>query len=239
MATEWEDILVKHGIIEARDIPRAPTAAEYDAAAAQVRDDLHDLGKAALENAELDTIDELLEDEDESDILETIRKRRIAEMQALAAKNKFGELIHINETEYKKEVSEADPELFVVVFLFKPSMPACQLMEKHLRTVAAKFAAVKFVKIRSEEAIANYPDRNLPTVLVYKSSQPLVNWIGLSPFGGEAMTADDLEWNLAQLGAVKTQLSENPAIVRGRRQTKVNYGYKLRGRGSESDSDDE
>ena len=34
MATEWEDALIKHGIIEPRYIPRAPTAEEYDALAA-------------------------------------------------------------------------------------------------------------------------------------------------------------------------------------------------------------
>jgi hypothetical protein len=63
-------------------------------------------------------------------------------------------------------------------------------MEQRLRTLARKFKATKFVQIRSEEAIRNYPDKNLPTLLIYHKGDLKRQYIGLSSFGGESMSAD-------------------------------------------------
>jgi len=38
MATEWEDALIQHGIIAPREIPRAPTAREFDTSATEIRE---------------------------------------------------------------------------------------------------------------------------------------------------------------------------------------------------------
>jgi hypothetical protein len=48
-------------------------------------------------------------------------RRRLEEMKEKAAKSKFGEIVEINEPEYKREVTEAPEDTFVVVFLYKPS----------------------------------------------------------------------------------------------------------------------
>ena len=50
------------------------------------------------------------------------------------------------------------------------------------------FRATKFVKIMSEAAIRNYPDRNLPTLLIYNKTDIVQQFVGLAPFGGEGMT---------------------------------------------------
>lgn len=49
------------------------------------------------------------------------------------------------------------------------SKPECQALHKYLGELAAKFRAVKFVKIVAQECIKNYPDSATPTVLIYKN----------------------------------------------------------------------
>ena len=43
------------------------------------------------------------------------------------------------------------------------------LMNKHMDTLAVKFPNVKFVKIVASRCIENYPDRNVPTIFVYRN----------------------------------------------------------------------
>jgi hypothetical protein len=63
-------------------------------------------------------------------------------------------------------------------------------MEATLRILAKKFKATKFISIRSDDAIRNYPDKNLPTLLIYKGGDVIKQFIGLLSFGGEGMTPD-------------------------------------------------
>ena len=51
-----------------------------------------------------------------------------------------------------------------------------ELAEKHPRT--------KFLKIYSTDCIPNYPDRNLPTTLIYKDTKCIQHLIGMGAFGG-------------------------------------------------------
>lgn len=82
-------------------------------------------------------------------------------------------------------------------------MPHCQLLQQKLVNLAKKYPETKFVKIRSEEAIPNYPDKNLPTLLIYHKSDIINQFIGLKPFGGENMTEKTLEAQLQKIGAIK------------------------------------
>src|SRR5690606_35587384 len=95
---------------------------------------------------------------------------------------------------------------------------SCEQMERCLNQLSSKFKATKFVKIRAREAIRNYPDRNLPTLLIYKEGDVRKQFITLKELGGESMTVKgahnmsfllnsmifcpDLEWALAKLGTL-------------------------------------
>lgn len=61
-------------------------------------------------------------------------------------------------------------------------------MQQRLVALAKKFPQTKFVKIRSEEAIPNYPDRNLPTLLIYNKGDIASQFVTLKPLGGESFT---------------------------------------------------
>ena len=57
-------------------------------------------------------------------------------------------------------------------------------MDASLQALAAKFTHTKFLRIISTDCIPNYPDRNLPTLLVYKDTQCKHSLVGATPFGG-------------------------------------------------------
>jgi len=207
--TEWEDIQIRLGNFAPRNIERAPTDLEYDEKATENKEQLESQKQEKMENASLEQLDEF-EDEEDERVLQEYRKKRMAEMKEKATKERFGSLQTITEPEYKKEVTEAPADLWVVVFLTKPGIKGCDLMEATLNILAKKFRSTKFVSIRSDDAIRNYPDKNLPTLLIYKASDVAKQYIGLSNLGGEGMTPNDLEWALAQIGAVESELEEDP-----------------------------
>ncbi|KAF2075231.1 hypothetical protein CYY_003449 [Polysphondylium violaceum] len=226
--TEWEDIQIRLGNMKAP--PKELT-----------EDELFDLIQEAavlaseaekrekLENASLEDLREMEDDEDEK-VLEELRKRRIAQMKLEKELNKFGELYHISEPSYKSEVTETKG-IFVVVHLFKSGIPQCQLINEYLGQLAKKFKATKFVKIRSEEAIHNYPDKNLPTVLIYYSGDIVGQIITLAQTGGDATTMKDIEWQLAKFGAVKTDMQEDPKLTAKKKKSS-------RGKYDSDESDD-
>lgn len=47
--------------------------------------------------------------------------------------------------------------------------PECQLLNQGMDVLAAKFKAVKFVKIVGSQCIPNFPDKNCPTLLIYRN----------------------------------------------------------------------
>ena len=63
-------------------------------------------------------------------------------------------------------------------------VPDSAQMGECIRQLAAKYTKTKFVKIISNDCIPNYPDRNLPTLLIYKDGECKHNLAGKLPFGG-------------------------------------------------------
>ena len=112
--------------------------------------------------------------------------------------------------EFVAEVNQAGDGVGVVLLLFKKGHYGSSYMLVTLERLAAKFGDVKFLKIVSTECIPGYPDRNLPTLLVYKDDDMLAQWVGTKMFGGAQYSADDVEWELAQLGVLATELAKNP-----------------------------
>jgi len=74
------------------------------------------------------------------------------------------------------------------------SIPACKLMNRCLSELALQFKATKFVRIVADMCIPNYPDMNVPTLLVYGEGDIKANLVGAIQFGGMKMTAKS-KWN--------------------------------------------
>ncbi|PIA15324.1 thioredoxin-like protein [Coemansia reversa NRRL 1564] len=197
--TEWNDILRKHGIlpqqikITQNDI--------YDQAVARAQEE----ESKRLEELGLDELAEL-EDEEDDRVLEQYKRQRLAEMQAQQSKEKYGTLEHISEPQYKKEVTEASKGNWIVVHLFRESIPECKLMNRILSELAQQYRATKFVKIISVECIHNYPDANLPTLLVYGEGDMKNQLVRIDRFGGMRTKRRDIENYLKDIGAIDPSL---------------------------------
>ena len=66
----------------------------------------------------MDELDELEDEEDEKILLE-YRKKRIAEIQELLNKSKYGEVREISAQDYVQEVNEAGDGIWVILHLYK------------------------------------------------------------------------------------------------------------------------
>ncbi|KXN71119.1 thioredoxin-like protein [Conidiobolus coronatus NRRL 28638] len=179
--TEWNDILRDKGILP----PKGPSDLEIleqaieeavEAKAAQE--------SSRFEGLDLDELDEL-EDLEDDRILLAYRQQRIAEMQAEALRSKFGEVYHISKPDFVKEVTEASKENAVIVHLYKDSYEACTLLNEYLNNLAKKYKFIKICKIISDMCIENYPDKNVPTLIIYNNGEPVQQLAGLRLANGD------------------------------------------------------
>ncbi|KAG5176960.1 thioredoxin-like protein [Tribonema minus] len=223
--TEWDDILIRKGILTRDEVLRNkgvdPDELRLQEAVAEAREELAQrnasmtltdkLAEKSLD--ELDALeDDFADDDGEEEILQRLRQARIVELKAKAARARFGSVIEISKGDWVAEVTEASAngDLWVVAHLYQDSVVECRVMEAALRSVAARFPEVKFVRIRSTQAVENWPDANLPTLFVYRGGALARQLITAAALGGKRMTADDLEWYLAQQGIVETELEGDP-----------------------------
>ncbi|KAG9070134.1 hypothetical protein KI688_009466 [Linnemannia hyalina] len=76
-------------------------------------------------------------------------------------------------------------------------------MGAHLATVAARNKSTKFVKIIGDQCIPDYPDRNMPTLLIYGDGDVKAQLVGATQLGGLNMKPEDIEAYLRRVGAIK------------------------------------
>ncbi|XP_007883528.1 phosducin-like protein 3 [Callorhinchus milii] len=205
--TEWNDILRKKGIL--------PPKEKQNEEAEAIEEELIQHQGSVVKTYEDMTLEDLEENEDEFSeederAIEMYRQQRLAEWKAKQLKNAFGEILEISGQDYVQEVTKAGEELWVILHLYKQGIPLCTLINQHLSHLARKFPATKFIKAISTTCIANYPDRNLPTVFVYRNGDIKAQYIGPLVFGGMNLTKDEMEWKLSECGAIKSELEENP-----------------------------
>ncbi|XP_028404293.1 phosducin-like protein 3 [Dendronephthya gigantea] len=234
--TEWNDVLRAKGILP-------PKQKEVEISEDQIVNLVEDTiskrtGENVVKNYEDMTLDELDEFEDEEDerVLEEYRKQRLAEMRKHQQAARFGEMMEITAVDYVQEVNKAGDGIWVVLHLYKTGIPLCALLNRHLQQLAQKFPTTKFLKSISTTCIPNYPDKNLPTIFVYRNGDMVKQYIGPIAFDGMNCSLEDLEWMLSESGAVKTELEEDP---RRKRQIRDVMTSSLRSGGQQYDDDDD
>lgn len=197
--TEWNDILKEKGIL-----PKEPEVTEEDIMEMIDKTIAEKYGKKDLADCDLDELDEL-EDEEDDRVLDEYRRKRMAEMKAITAKEIFGTLQEISKTDYQVEVTESSKEVWVVVHLYQNYIPACKLLNAHLTTLSRKYKATKFLKIVADGCIPNYPDKNVPTFIIYGNGDVHAQLVGIHQLGGQNVQVDDVENLLHGLGALDTE----------------------------------
>ena len=87
----------------------------------------------------------------------------------------------------------------------------CQLVEEQiLPELSNRHLNVKFISIPSKNAIPNWPDENLPSLLCYRFGKLQSQLISLEEIFGGFVFANRLEWRLATIGVMQTELEMDP-----------------------------
>lgn len=162
-----------------------------------------------IEDMNMDELDELEDSEDEA-VLEEYRRKRIAEMRSFSEKAKFGSVREISGQDYVEEVTKAGKGIWVVLHLYANGVPLCALIHHHMQQLALKFPQTKFLRSIATTCIPNFPEKNLPTIFIYHEGMMRKRFIGALELRGEKLTTDELEFMLGQVGAVPTEIKEDP-----------------------------
>lgn len=181
-------------------------------------------------------------------MLESYRQARLAAMKAARSAAKFGSMTHLSRADFVREVTDASKDAWVIVLLYKDSIDASRMLEEAMVHAAEKFRAVrvpplrapamraplnhagcrmlptttppqvKFMKIVADQCIENYPDSNVPSVLVYHDGEMVTTQVGINgPFGGAPVRTIDIEYWLYELGAIETELEDDPRVAKRER----------------------
>ncbi|CAI9272850.1 uncharacterized protein LOC111888856 [Lactuca sativa] len=177
-STQWDDIQRKLG-----NLPPKPPAFKPDPFTPAEDEDSKPKTKSWIDNKTEEELEDLEDDLDDNRFLEEYRRKRLAEMKQTVKVAKFGSVIPISGSDFVREVSQAPSDVWVVVILYKDGYPECGVLMQCVEELATMYSATKFVKIISTDCIPNYPDCNLPTVLVYNNGAVKANYVGLHTFG--------------------------------------------------------
>ncbi|XP_072920096.1 phosducin-like protein 2 [Hemitrygon akajei] len=202
--TEWNDVLRSFGIIPPKEQPRD----EVEEMVLRLQEEAKVKPYERMNLAELKEAEDEFDEEDECAI-EMYRCQRMADWQAVQRKTRFGELAELQGDEYVKQVTYAGEDVWVILHLYRPGIPMCILFNHHLGQLAKKYPEAKFMKAIANICIPNYPDKYLPTIFVYFEGAMKARFIGVE-CGTPDMKLEELEWKLANTGAIKADLEESP-----------------------------
>ncbi|XP_014490748.1 phosducin-like protein 3 [Vigna radiata var. radiata] len=210
-STQWDDIQRKLG-----NLPEKPPAFKPPPFTPSSDDQPKD--KTWIDSKTSEELEDLEDDLDDDRFLQEYRKKRLAEIQEAAKVLRFGSVIPISGSDFVREVSQAPSDVWVVVILYKDGIPECGLLMQSIEELARKYPATKFVKIISTDCIPNYPDRNVPTLLVYNNGAVKGNYVGLHSFGRRC-TPEGVALVLCQSNPVLNDgHSRNEAVIEGVRK---------------------
>jgi len=142
-------------------------------------------------------------------------QQRLQELATITATSIHGQVYALQKPDYGRDVTEASRAAYVLVLLTSSLGTNAEsgLLEQIWRELAQRYGDVKFCQMRADLCIEGYPDKNTPTVLVYKDGDIKRQLVTLKELRGEATAVGDLERLLVELGAVK---QNDPRLKRTR-----------------------
>jgi len=192
-STQWEDIQRKLGNFAPKAKPEKAKAFKP----AAERDRVADL----IEAEEQEDLEQLEDDFADDSFLEQYREQRLKQLKEDAANRGYGAVVSIVREQFVAEVTQGSKDVWTVVHLYKDKVPDSAQMGECVQQLAAKYTRTKFVKIISNDCIPDYPDRNLPTLLIYKDTECKHNLVGKLPFGGR-LSPEGVAAALNRLGPI-------------------------------------
>ncbi|KOS20706.1 Phosducin-like protein 2 [Escovopsis weberi] len=216
------DILRSHGIIPEK--PPSPTPM-IEEAILEARRLAHE---NRLEGRDLDELDELEDDEDDA-FLEAYRQKRMAELNSIQKKSVHGSVYPISKPEYQREVTDASSQgpVFVNLTSTSGNNVESKVLSELWRQAAKDYGDIKFCEIRANQAIENYPDRNCPTILVYKNGDIVKQVVTLMTLAGPRTSMRHIDDMLVEVGAVP---DSDMRVVKRRRAAEDEEEERLNGK---------
>ena len=97
-------------------------------------------------------------------------QKRMAELSTLNAKSVYNQVYPLQKVDWSREVTDESAKAFVLVLLTSShgANTESRILIDIWRELACKFGDVKFCQIRGDLCIDGYPDRNTPTIIIYK-----------------------------------------------------------------------
>ena len=114
----------------------------------------------------------------------------MAELSTIATTSVFNQVYPLQKPDYSKDVTEASNKAFVLVHLTSSlgNNVQSRLLTELWREMARKFGDIKFCEMRADMCIEGYPERNTPTILVYRNGDIKKQVVTLKELGGEQTT---------------------------------------------------
>jgi len=163
VTTEWEDIHVRLGNYEARE--KETTQAELTKQAMDKVEQQDPLAKKNIEELKE------MEDDFDDDFLEKYKQKRLEEIKTLSMKPQYGDLREISKQDYVNEVSNAPKEVFVILHLHQDYVEISGRLNMIFEEMAKAYKTYKFLRIRADRCIENFPDTKVPTVIIYYNGE--------------------------------------------------------------------
>jgi hypothetical protein len=185
-----------------------------------------------LEGKELDEL-AALEDEEDEVFLEQYRQKRMQELNKLTKKSIHGSVYPLSKPDYSREVTEASKNspVFVNLTSSMGTNIESRVLSELWRQAAKEYSDIKFCEIRADKAIENYPDRNCPTILVYKNGDIVKQVVTLVTIGGVRTSMLQIDDLLVEVGAVD---GKDMRVVKRRRDAEDAKGDKSAAKGLKS-----
>lgn len=94
----------------------------------------------------------------------------MAELSTIARGSVFNQVYPLQKPDYSRDVTEASRKAYVLVHLTSSlgTNTESRILTELWRELARKFGEIKFCEMRADMCIEGYPDRNTPTILVYR-----------------------------------------------------------------------
>ncbi|KAF9966508.1 hypothetical protein BGZ70_002121 [Mortierella alpina] len=160
----------------ARMIAKAPTTTTYR----------EDAAREKKERELLEGLEDEEQDEDEKQILDRIRGKRMQDLTwaaksagagagSLSGRKMFGSLMEMNSAQYVSAIETEKKDVAVIIHIYSEFNPACKKLDGCLIRLAARYATTKFVRIKAMEV--DFDEEVCPTVLVYRAGELIANLV--------------------------------------------------------------
>ena len=111
----------------------------------------------------------------------------MAELSTISATSVYNQVYPLHKPDYSRDVTDASQKSFVLVHLTSSLgiNVESRILTELWRDMARMFGDIKFCEIQADMCIEGYPERNTPTILMYRNGDIQKQIVTLRELGGQ------------------------------------------------------